>query len=129
MPTARLRPTSRLRNASAFKQVFAQGRRQADADFVVIWAPSPAARPRLGLAISKRRARRAVDRNRIKRVVRESFRHAAAELPDVDVVVLARQATHRRTRRQLFESLTQHWEKLRRQPSQATAQRIEPDHG
>lgn len=109
--------------------MFARGRRQADDDFVVIWAPSPAARPRLGLAISKRRAKRAVDRNRIKRVVRESFRHAAADLPDVDVVVLARQATHRRTRRQLFDSLTQHWHKLCNQQSHATAQRIEPDHG
>ena len=37
---------------------------------------------RLGLTLSRRMARRAVDRALVKRVVRESFRHAAAALTD-----------------------------------------------
>jgi len=37
---------------------------------------------RLGLTISRRMARRAVDRALVKRVVRESFRHAAVSLTD-----------------------------------------------
>jgi ribonuclease P protein component len=39
------------------------------------------------LAVTKRVAPRAVDRNRVKRVVREVFRHAAPQLGGVDVVI------------------------------------------
>ncbi|KJV36605.1 ribonuclease P [Luteibacter yeojuensis] len=45
---------------------------------------------RLGLAISKRCSKRAVDRNRIKRLAREAFRRARPELPHVDILVMAR---------------------------------------
>jgi ribonuclease P protein component len=42
---------------------------------------------RLGLIVGKRQAKRAVDRNRIKRALRESFRNGRLALPSVDVVV------------------------------------------
>ena len=42
---------------------------------------------RLGLIIGKRQLKRAVDRNRVKRLVRESFRITRTNLPPVDVVV------------------------------------------
>jgi ribonuclease P protein component len=45
---------------------------------------------RLGMAISRRHARRAVERSRIKRLVRETFRQHRATLPPVDVVVMLR---------------------------------------
>jgi ribonuclease P protein component len=45
---------------------------------------------RLGLAITKRVAPRAVDRNRIKRLVRESFRRHKSALGSVDVVIRLR---------------------------------------
>ncbi len=45
---------------------------------------------RLGLVIAKKNVRRAVDRNKVKRVARESFRHHRAELGNLDIVVLAR---------------------------------------
>jgi len=43
-------------------------------------------KPRLGLIVGKRCLPRAVDRNRAKRVIRESFRHAP-DLPTLDIVV------------------------------------------
>jgi len=43
---------------------------------------------RLGLAISKRAAKRAVDRNRLKRIAREVFRKQL-DLPPLDFVVMA----------------------------------------
>ena len=42
---------------------------------------------RLGLIVAKRQLKRAVDRNRAKRVLRESFRHARRSLPAADIVV------------------------------------------
>lgn len=50
----------------------------------------PLDQPRLGLAISKKHARRAVDRNRIKRIAREAFRVRRRSLAAVDIVVLSR---------------------------------------
>ena len=47
---------------------------------------SEAGEVRLGLIVAKRVLRRAVDRNRAKRVLRESFRRRA-DLPPLDVVV------------------------------------------
>ncbi|MFL2555778.1 MAG: ribonuclease P protein component [Gammaproteobacteria bacterium] len=43
---------------------------------------------RLGLAISKKYIKKSVDRNRIKRIVRESFRLQKKNLKGIDVVVL-----------------------------------------
>lgn len=46
--------------------------------------------PRLGLVIGKKNVKLAVDRNRIKRQFRESFRQQQAGLPGVDIVLVAR---------------------------------------
>jgi len=70
------------------------------------------AHPRLGLAISKKVLRRAVDRNLLKRVIRESFRHHQQELVGLDVVVLARSHCRSASRRQLRGSLARHWQRL-----------------
>lgn len=67
---------------------------------------------RLGLAIARKHARRAVDRNRIKRIVRESFRLSSATLPACDLVVLNRKQTHQFDNIRLFASLQQHWIKI-----------------
>jgi ribonuclease P protein component len=75
---------------------------------------------RLGLAIAKKQVRRAVDRNRIKRVVRESFRHHQQELASMDCVVMARRDTSAAANEELLASLQQHWRRLMKR--QATAQ-------
>ncbi|GAB4350592.1 MAG: hypothetical protein Kow0073_05070 [Immundisolibacter sp.] len=49
--------------------------------------------PRLGLVIPKRRVRLAVHRNRLKRWIRESFRHHQQRLPAADIVVRVHGAT------------------------------------
>jgi len=68
---------------------------------------------RLGLAISKKNTKRAVDRNRIKRIIRESFRLNLQILPPIDLVVMANPATKNADNQQIFHSLEQHWNKLR----------------
>ena len=71
--------------------------------------------PRLGLAISKRNIRQASDRNRIKRLVRESFRRNKADLAGLDFVVMARTAAIQADHETLFRSLQKHWAHLVKQ--------------
>ena len=54
---------------------------------MVMVRPNAAGFPRLGMIVAKRLLGRAVDRNRVKRCVRESFRLALPELPACDFVV------------------------------------------
>lgn len=112
MAQARFPPAARLRHPRAFRSVFETGSRHVDGCFVVIAAANNQGRPRLGLAISKRRARRAVDRNRIKRLARESFRAHARQLPGVDIVVLARSKTSARDNQSLYLSFAWHWQRV-----------------
>ncbi len=70
---------------------------------------------RLGLAIARKAVPTAVHRNRIKRLVRESFRAALAQLPSVDVVVMARQGAGEHSNARLRQSLSEHWQRIRRQ--------------
>ena len=55
----------------------------------------PGSGARLGLVIGKKLLRRAVDRNRVKRCIRESFRLRRSDLPACDLIVrlIARPAT------------------------------------
>lgn len=78
---------ARLVTKGDFDRVFADNQR-ARTDYVVVMArPNPVGYPRLGMVIAKRLLARAVDRNRVKRCVRESFRQAMPELPPCDFVV------------------------------------------
>lgn len=95
--------------------MFAAPQRSADRYFTVLGreralpsaAPSDGAR--LGLAISKRCAQRAVARNRIKRVVRESFRLTRWRLKAIDLVVLCRPDAADADTATLRASLATHW--------------------
>lgn len=95
--------------------MFERPLRSSDPYFTVLAGPARPGPPRLGLAISKKCARRAVDRSRLKRIVRESFRDAALLLPPVDLVVLCRPTALRSERTLLFRSLTEHWQRIRDQ--------------
>lgn len=102
----------RLLEASAYKRVFAKPKRTADGCFTVLWRKNGLGKARLGLAVSKKNARRAVDRNRVKRLIRESFRLTQQQLPSVDLVVLSRNGIAERTNQQIIRSLQQHWKKI-----------------
>jgi ribonuclease P protein component len=67
--------------------VFADNQR-ARTDYVMVMVrPNAVGYPRLGMIVAKRVLARSVDRNRVKRCVRESFRQALPELPACDFVV------------------------------------------
>lgn len=68
--------------------------------------------PRIGLAIAKKIIRKAVHRNVIKRVARESFRLQQQTLGGLDIVVLARKEALDTPVDRLRMSLEKHWLKL-----------------
>ena len=92
--------------------MFAGAERVADRYFTVLAATNGTDAARLGLAISRRAAKRAVDRNRIKRLIRESFRHQRPALPPVDVVVMARPTAPAATSEELARALDTLWQRL-----------------
>jgi ribonuclease P protein component len=100
--------------ADQFKRVFANPIRSADQYFTVLARVNDREYPRLGLAISRKAAASAVQRNRIKRVIRESFRHKPDKLPPVDVVVMARPLAATANNAELGLSLSRHWSRVRR---------------
>ena len=67
---------------------------------------------RLGQAVSRRVSKRALDRNRIKRVVRESYRVIRAELPPFDILLIARTSAVAQSNTALREDLARLWSKL-----------------
>lgn len=101
----------RLRSKVEFDRVFERNSRSSDAYFSVLARTNETGHARLGLAVSKKAAPDAVDRNRIKRQVREHFRHHAP-LPALDFVVSARAPAAAAPTSALRASLAQHWLKV-----------------
>jgi ribonuclease P protein component len=105
----RFQPHLRLKKAADFKKVFANPIKSADRYFTLLATPIDCTNPRLGLAISKKIIRKAVHRNAVKRIVRESFRLQQHIMSPIDVVVLARKEVMTATLVELNKSLTRHW--------------------
>ena len=106
---------ARLLKPADFKQVFKKNQATNDRLFRVLARVNQGSRPRLGMAVSKKVDRTAVGRNRIKRVIRESFRNWSAERGGeigFDIVVLPRAAAASISNQQLFRSLKVHWSRI-----------------
>lgn len=83
--------SARVRARSEFTRVFDGGRRVAHPLLSLHWLDD--AQPaRLGLAVSRKVDPRAVGRNRIKRILRDVFRHRRVDLASGAYVVVARPA-------------------------------------
>ncbi len=115
VPALPFQPTQRLRRKSEFDYVYRKARRHADGCFVVATRSSGAAQPRLGLSIAARTVGNSVRRNRIKRLIRESFRQHQHELPALDIVVNARSGAREAENAALVRSLERHWRSLVKQ--------------
>lgn len=104
MTDTRFPRTARVRARSDFDRIFKQGRRVALPLLALHVNPLPespgeagaqASGARLGLAVSRKVDPKAVGRNRIKRVLRDAFRHCRSELPAADYVIVARPGASR----------------------------------
>ena len=105
----------RLRHKRDFDAAYARGRRMGDGFFSVTVMRNDVGAPRLGLAVSVKVAGGAVARNRLRRIIRESFRLHQHELPAADLVVSARPSARTAAAGALRESLAALWKKVSEQ--------------
>ncbi|BBI54953.1 ribonuclease P protein component [Vreelandella olivaria] len=105
----------RLLNAGDFSHVFEQADLKVHGKgMMALVRLSTRGHPRLGLVVSKKNVKRAVDRNRFKRLVRESVRLRQHQLPSVDIVVLARRGVQDIDNDTLHRQLHGMWKRLQR---------------
>ena len=91
-PGERFGRRNRLVEKIHFERTFRFGRRSNTKYFAMHYRENTAGLARLGVAVGRRVAGKACRRNRIKRALRETFRHNVNALPSIDIVVLARPA-------------------------------------
>ena len=103
---------AKLLKPAEFKQVFNAANRVSDRHLTVFYNANDLHQARLGLAISKKVSKLAVDRNRIKRLARETFRLNQQQLPFLDFVVLARPSAVKTDNKVLIASFNKLWDKL-----------------
>ena len=103
---------NRLLDSQDFGRVFAAGQRSADKYLTILYVPTDRGVSRIGFAVAKKQLPRAVDRNRVRRLARESFRKNQDSLGSLDIVIMARSQASRATNLTLYQSLDRHWARL-----------------
>ncbi len=105
----------RLLKPSEFQNVFNDAPfRASNPQILILACPSSSNTARLGLVIAKKHVKRAVDRNRIKRVARETFRLQQHKLPPIDAIVLARRGAHTLSTEELGSIFNGLWRRVRK---------------
>ncbi|MDA9611652.1 ribonuclease P protein component [OM182 bacterium] len=83
--------SSRLLIPADFKNVFDYCEfKVSNRHFLFLAKINKSDKPRLGIVVSKKNVRLAVQRNKIKRIVRQAFRAKSKYLTNIDIIVLAR---------------------------------------
>jgi ribonuclease P protein component len=95
-----------------FNYVFNRAKRIGTPALTVLYRSNVPNHARLGFVIAKKSLKKAVDRNRYKRIIRESFRLNQANLPAVDIVILAKRDAKQFDKQQVRQQIDQVWQKL-----------------
>ncbi len=121
---SRYQPENRLSNKQDFSRVFGQVEyKYSTPEFLLLARSNLRITARLGVVVQKKNVRKAIERNQIKRVIRESFRLNRITLPNWDIVILALRPAVRATNQELFERLSKGWAKLVHQAAKDSTER------
>lgn len=103
----------RLLNSAQFSKVFDDAPiRAAHPSLLILARPNDTGQARLGLVIAKKHVRKANQRNRLKRICRETFRLRQHKLPPIDAIVLARRGADNVSPEELHTILNGLWKRI-----------------
>ncbi|WP_333664025.1 ribonuclease P protein component [Acinetobacter sp.] len=107
---------SRIRCAADYKSVFDGALFKVhQPHFLFLAKLTEQPKSRLGIVVAKKKVRRAHERNRVKRLARESFRvHQAQFNADIDIVVMPKMGIEAISNQELYQQLDFAWQKLQR---------------
>jgi ribonuclease P protein component len=103
-----------LLTPAQFKSVFSNPIKASSAEITLLAIPNTEQHPRMGLTVAKRFVKRANQRNRIKRVIRDSFRLNQHDIPHLDIVVLVRNGVMEMENAEINKLIEKLWRKLSR---------------
>lgn len=104
--------TYRLVSKQDFQSVFAKPLKVSRRNLLALFCANPLSHPRLGIIIAKHHLKRAVDRNRFRRVIRESFRHHKESLKGLDIIVLIRSECSALDNKALRDDIDKLWQAI-----------------
>lgn len=102
----------RLLTPAHFENVFSDAIPAVSPQLTILARKNQLTHPRLGITVAKKRVRKAHDRNKAKRIIRESFRLNQHNLPNADIVIVAKSGLDKLSNEQLFSLLEKLWKKI-----------------
>ena len=96
----------RLLTPSHYSRIFNEPARAATPFFTLLAKPNDQEKPRLGLTVAKKRVKKACQRNRIKRLARESFRLNQHSIDNIDIVLMVKSGIDEQSNEELTKQLT-----------------------
>lgn len=81
---------SRLLSTLQFQAVYKKHIKIIRSEFICLGRINDLNFPRLGISISKKKIKKSHDRNRIKRLIRESFRTKQNKLISMDMIIIVK---------------------------------------
>ena len=113
----------RLLKADDFQAIFSDPQFRASHKYLLVLAKPHCGKEkefaRLGLVIAKKHIQLAVARNRVKRLIRESFRLQQHHLRGIDAIVLARRGVDQQSNQVIFNTINKQWLIIRKKINQA----------
>lgn len=102
----------KLRIKSQFDSVFSNRKCKNGRLVRVFWRFNECNYPRIGISISKKNINKAVSRNKLKRIIKESFRLNYTHLPAIDIVLVVKRGADSQTTELFFNELNEKWSEL-----------------
>ena len=102
----------RLLTPTHFEYVFSNAIPSVSPQLTLLARINTSDNPRLGITIAKKRVKHAHNRNRLKRIIRESFRLQRHSFPNIDIVVVGKSGLDKLSNQELSSLLSKLWKKL-----------------
>ena len=106
----RFKRSRRLLNRPSFEAVFQAKKKRFGGCFVIYSHQNQLNHPRIGIILSKKQVRLACDRNRLRRIIRESFRHHCPDLPNSDFVLVGLHRMQQLTSKEIVQCIEKQWQ-------------------